>query len=88
MKTIDTTKVSVGKKRKLIVTPEEMLSEVLIKIERALNEYESAEIDKIDIDLEVGVNYAEKSWEELRHLHEKLTRNMNGVDYIKLLIIR
>jgi hypothetical protein len=89
MKTIDTTKVSVGKKRKLIASPEEMLPEVLIRINKALDEYErSDKIDKIVIDFEVGVNYDEKSLEEIHLLHQNLIRNTLAVDSIKLWIIR
>jgi hypothetical protein len=89
MKTINTTPVSLGKKRKVTANQEEKCSAALIKMKKALDEYEGSDkIDRIVIDFEVGVNYDEKSWEEIRLLHQNLDRNTIGVEYIKLLIYR
>jgi flagellar hook-basal body complex protein FliE len=89
MKKIDTTKVSAKKKRKLDATPEEMLFEVLIKMNKALDEYDrSDKIDRIAIDFKVGVSYDGKSLKEICLVHQNLMSNTFKVDHIRLLIFR
>jgi hypothetical protein len=87
LETVDTSKVSLPKKKKAAPTIKELLQEVLNTIHNALSEYEeSDQIDEIELDFTIGVKYDELSFDAICIQHEKLKRNSNNVDLVRLLL--
>jgi len=85
---VDTTKVERPKtKKKLqIVTKQEQLHTVLLKIRQALDKYESDRIDHWTIDFLVGEIYENYTQADLEAQHQKLDSSGSCADQVKLLI--